>query len=520
MSPIKYLLIKAFFSILAFSSFPAYAKTDVSLQLIWKHQFQFAGYYIAKEKGFYKNAGLNVSIIEYSQDFDIPEAVAKGNIDFAVGRSSILVSKGNGLPIKALFAAFQDSPLMLITRGDISNPRQLKGKKIMMTSDAISGVAIQAMLLKSGVASDDYTHQNHTFNLNDLIDNQTDAMGAYISNEPYQMKKRGLEYSILHPAKYGFDMYSDILYTSNTLTQTQPHIVRNFFEASIKGWEYAFNNIDETAQIIKEKYNTQNRSLEALIYEGKALKDLAYKNKLPFGKLEKEQFGRMANIYLINDLMNADYQIDDFIYHGNEDLGKHSNLFNHIWQLLLVGLLCLICYLIYRNQKIESRNVELVTIAEQDPLTGLYNRHKLLQKLHEYINLSKRYNRELSCLFIDIDNFKSINDLHGHNHGDQVLITVADLFKSSVRETDLVARWGGEEFVIIMPETDKKFAEQVALNLCDRVRSLHLEPHTPFTCSIGVSGLSPDETVEEFIGRADKALYMAKREGKNRVIIL
>ncbi|WP_372742360.1 diguanylate cyclase [Neptunomonas sp.] len=498
---------------------PAKEVQPVSLQLLWKNQFQFAGYYIAKEKGFYAEEQLEVDIREYKQDTDIVGSIINHQADFAVGRSSILVSKGNGAPITALFATFQKSPFMLITRGDIKTPAELKGKRVMLTDQAHNVAEVQAMLIKAGVSANDYIHQEHSFNISDLINKKTDVMGAYTSNEPYQMQLQQQPFAIIHPADYGFDMYSDILFTHNDTLTNKPLLTSKFYKASIKGWLYAFENIEETSKIIYEKYNTQNRTLDALIYEGIALKKLALIGGTPFGEMVQERFKEMETIYLISGHLNPHYDISNFIYQGNRS--SDSDMLDNfpVWQTVIF-MLIVISYLIYRNNVATLRNTELIVIAEHDQLTGLYNRHKLIESISEYIQLSIRYNWKISCIFVDIDNFKVINDTFGHNAGDQVLKDISQLLVKMLRRTDIIGRWGGEEFVIILPETDLLMAEEIAAKLRIAVFEAKFSIDHTISCSLGVTQYKKDETVEEFIGRADDALYIAKHAGKNRTAVL
>lgn len=124
------------------------ANEKVSLQLSWKHQFQFAGYYVAKELGYYKEAGIDVDIKEFYFGVDLTQSVLDGSSDFAVGRSSIIIEKAEGKNIVAIAAIYQKSPLMLLVREDsgIKKLEDLKNKKIMITTDAKSTASIMAML--------------------------------------------------------------------------------------------------------------------------------------------------------------------------------------------------------------------------------------------------------------------------------------------------------------------------------------------------------------------------------------
>jgi diguanylate cyclase (GGDEF)-like protein len=165
---------------------------------------------------------------------------------------------------------------------------------------------------------------------------------------------------------------------------------------------------------------------------------------------------------------------------------------------------------------------QIKNLSIRDPLTGLYNRRYLNEVLLTEMDRASRLRHPLSVLLIDIDHFKEVNDRFGHLTGDQVLHDLAQLFGSSIRPYDIFARFGGEEFLILMPETD----EQKGLALGQRLRktaaSAKLLPGgISLTCSFGVSTVHGDEkpfpTPEEFIQRADKALYQAKGAGRNRV---
>jgi len=124
------------------------ANQQITLQLNWLHQFQFAGYYIAKEKGFYKDAGIDLSINEIQYAMNLSEVLENKEADFAIGRSSLLIEKGKGKDIVALYSAFQNSPLILLLREDsnIKKIEDLKNKKVMLTSDEMESAPILAML--------------------------------------------------------------------------------------------------------------------------------------------------------------------------------------------------------------------------------------------------------------------------------------------------------------------------------------------------------------------------------------
>jgi diguanylate cyclase (GGDEF)-like protein len=179
--------------------------------------------------------------------------------------------------------------------------------------------------------------------------------------------------------------------------------------------------------------------------------------------------------------------------------------------------------LVQKNAELEQANVRLQEIAVRDGLTGLHNHRYFQEILSKETARSSRYNRDLSLLFLDVDDFKKYNDTHGHQLGDTLLKQLSHIIKDTMREGDIVARYGGEEFVVILPETDKTYAIQVA----DKLRKLvedyafhgeETQPQGKVTISLGVSSrISEDRTAASLIQRADQALYKAKSEGKNCV---
>lgn len=170
------------------------------------------------------------------------------------------------------------------------------------------------------------------------------------------------------------------------------------------------------------------------------------------------------------------------------------------------------------EEKVQERTMEIERLAITDPLTGLYNRHRFNQKLKEAIAFHKRYEHTSIVLMIaDIDHFKTINDTYGHNVGDSVLKEFGALVLASTRETDNVARWGGEEFVFILYNTDLENSFVVANNLLKTVREYPFDFVGRVTCSMGITLLHHQDTPEIAMERADNALYHAKSNGRDQV---
>ncbi len=174
------------------------------------------------------------------------------------------------------------------------------------------------------------------------------------------------------------------------------------------------------------------------------------------------------------------------------------------------------------SDQLRSRLEESVEMAITDSLTGLYNRHYMGRHLTTLVNEAVQRGKPLSILIVDIDYFKAVNDTHGHQAGDAVLKDFANRLRENIRGIDLACRLGGEEFVVMMPETDlsKAYIAGERLRQCISLQAFHLPENTELniTASVGIASLDgADDTPEGLLKRADEALYSAKRDGRNRV---
>jgi diguanylate cyclase (GGDEF)-like protein/PAS domain S-box-containing protein len=184
---------------------------------------------------------------------------------------------------------------------------------------------------------------------------------------------------------------------------------------------------------------------------------------------------------------------------------------------------------ITKRKKAEAERDILVDklqyLSRTDDLTGLLNRRALIEKLEDEIRRAQRYKTKLAVLICDIDYFKEINDTNGHDTGDRILQIISNLFKESLRSIDIVGRYGGDEFLVILPETAMKGAKEIAERIRSTVEDVRLqrEGKEPIktTVSLGVTEFNSDkENINDLIKRADNALYMAKGKGRNRVYII
>ena len=171
------------------------------------------------------------------------------------------------------------------------------------------------------------------------------------------------------------------------------------------------------------------------------------------------------------------------------------------------------------SDAIEIRENKLITLSSIDKLTQIYNRQKTEDLLRLEIKRSNRYNYSLSIIMLDIDKFKDVNDTYGHKVGDIILEEFANIFKKNIRTTDFIGRWGGEEFLIICPETNIEGAEALANNLRREIEEHKFPIIVWKTASFGVAAYMPEEEINSVMKRADDALYKAKEFGRNRVEI-
>jgi polar amino acid transport system substrate-binding protein len=752
----KYILLFFLIATLAYGSKPLDA---VSVKLQWADQFQFAGYYVAKEKGFYRDAGLDVTIQKFDPKILAVDEVMAGRSTYGIGRSSLLVDRMSGKNVVALAALFQSSPMVLLSKksANIRTPQDLVGKRIMMTQDFQDTISVRAMLNSQGVQMGQLRFLEHSYNPLDIANGKTDVMACYISNEPFVLKEKAIETNAINPEQYGFDFYSDILFTSEEEVHTHPKRVRAFVDATLRGWEYAFSHIDETAHLIKEHYNGQNKSLESLIYEGEVLKGLAYRGDQPIGAMNLDKFRRISDIYKVMGVTQDEKRLKGFLYedalHQSLPLSVNERSFLHktkirytstytwppfnfrsdtddkgldgiagdFWNLIVqragmntsfveaptwgtvlnaiktksadvtlatavtanmkpyalfskpyasfpnvivtnktidflpglsalegkkvaigegysiadaiakhypnitivgventreglkllskkrvdavIDILPVVAYLInidhyidlkisgttefdfdvrmmvrndypelksiidkgidsisvaqrqkifnryiavtyedrvdyrwvyrigiaaviiisvflYRQFEMGKYNQKLLKMAITDPLTKLPNRIKLDEKLLECFTFYQRIQRPFSIIIMDLDNFKRVNDTYGHMVGDKTLVALASLLRTTVRDIDIVGRWGGEEFMIICPETDKAGAYHVAYKIQSTINGYDFEAIHTLTSSFGISEFGKDDYVDGAVKRADEALYEAKEAGRNRIVVL
>jgi diguanylate cyclase (GGDEF)-like protein len=215
----------------------------------------------------------------------------------------------------------------------------------------------------------------------------------------------------------------------------------------------------------------------------------------------------VAHMVLLTDVSQDLDEATDTVYAGSIAAVVAGILlfgFFH-WQVGRVG------------RRIERNEQELKEIATHDRLTGAWNRRQFDELLAREMNRARRHNLPLSLIMFDIDHFKKVNDTWGHQAGDDLLATLSVYVSANIRDIDMLARWGGEEFMVITPDTGSEAARRLAEKLRALIEYGNFGEAGRITCSFGVTQFRPGDTAEDFTGRADAVMYQAKQGGRNRV---
>ncbi len=291
--------------------------TPVSLQLKWRHQFQFAGYYAAQLKGFYKEKGLDVSMIEGAVDRPPVAEVINGDADFGITGCDILYDFVQQKPVVITSVIFQHSPyvFMALKKSGIRVISDLYKKKVMVSDDQ-GWILLKTLFLREGINIDSINIFKHSWNNEDLIEGDVDALSGYSTVEPYQFAQKGYEVSLIHPKDYGLDFYGDLIFTSKKYASENPEIVKSFNEASARGWEYALAHKEEIIEYILKLPGVKQRGLtkDILFFEAKGTSELILSNLVEIGHINSGRFQQMLDIYKELKVVPANAEINGLIF--------------------------------------------------------------------------------------------------------------------------------------------------------------------------------------------------------------
>ncbi|QKF67329.1 BvgS-like domain-containing diguanylate cyclase (NMT1, PAS domains) [Arcobacter venerupis] len=317
------ILLKSKIILIIFFITFSYSKEKVTLQLKWFHQFQFAGYYVAKEKGYYDDVDLDVEIKQRDLKYNNIQQVINNEAQYGVADSALLLNKIKDEPVVIVAAIFQHSPNVLITlkSSDINSPYDLDNKDILTYANNTDSFAIYAMFKKLGIKPN-FIEKKDPYDYMKLINHEVSVTPAYLSNEPFYLKEKNIPINIINPRNYGFDLYGDMLFTNENEAINHPRRVEKFKEATLKGWEYALKHKEEVVQLIYNKYNN-NKSIEHLRFEANSIEDMIDEKSIPLGTIDKGRLKYISDLYKDYGLFNNGFDIKDFIF---EEFKNNLNL--------------------------------------------------------------------------------------------------------------------------------------------------------------------------------------------------
>jgi signal transduction histidine kinase len=284
-----------------------------------RFQFEFAGPIAAKEKGFYAEEGINVDLRQGGPNIDPVTPVAEGRADFGISGSSLIVERFQNKPVVALASLMQHSAVGLLARksAGINSVYDLAGKRLSITFD--TAVELNAYLKSQGINSGDFQRIEHFVPIEELDHGKADAIAVYISNELYHIQSRPDDYILFSPRSSGIDLFGNILFTNEQMIRDHPELVAGFKKATIKGWDYALKNPREISQVIFTKYNSQNKSMDHLLFEAAKLSELTRTDIVEPGHMHPGRWQHVAEIYKEQEKISGDIDLAGFIYDPNPE---------------------------------------------------------------------------------------------------------------------------------------------------------------------------------------------------------
>ncbi|MEO5935017.1 MAG: EAL domain-containing protein [Duganella sp.] len=377
---------------------PAAAQDKVTLRLKYLHQFQFAGYYAALEQGYYREAGLDVRIVEGADGNQAERDVLSGTAEYGVAGSSLLLARLAGKPVVVLGVIFQHSPFGLAMRQTGGEPdiRRLIGKRAMIGSlsdEAGNTDELLAYLAKEGVPVGSIQRVAPSFDPRDLIDGRVDAMAVYTTNEPDLFDRVGFPYDLYSPRAVGIDFYGDNLFTSEREIASHPARARAFRAASMRGWQWAMGHQEETVDLILNKYSRRNDRAH-LLYEARQMVGLVQPVLVEIGYMNPERWRHIADVYAGLGMLPKAVSFDGFLYDGDDKRGSLVWLYRVLGAVAVALVLAAAVHfsLLARERKraldaIRKGEQRFRTMFEASPL-GI----ALIDSVsYEYRDLNQRY---------------------------------------------------------------------------------------------------------------------------------
>ena len=300
-------------AILALPLLPAaHAAEAVTVQLRWQHQFSYAGYYAAQAKGYYRDAGLEVTLREAQPGQDPLQFVLDGGAQYGVGNAALLLRRAAGAPVVLLASVFQHSPTVLALRLDEAGRRRpWPGARVALGPDSEE---LRVYLQQAQVPLAQLTIVPGRRGTDDLLAGRVDAMSSDLGATPYALERAGLRYEILQPRSAGIDFYGDNLYTTESELREHPARARALRDATLKGWRYALEHPNELVDLIRARY-PERKPREELLWEAAQVTPLLEQHLIELGYSNPLRWQGIAERYAGAGLLPPDFKLEGFLYH-------------------------------------------------------------------------------------------------------------------------------------------------------------------------------------------------------------
>jgi diguanylate cyclase (GGDEF)-like protein/PAS domain S-box-containing protein len=340
------------------------ALESVTLQLQGTHSFQFAGYYAAIEQGYYRDAGLTVTLKELPPGTDPVNTVIESSAVYGVGDSSLILSRKAGKPVVVLAVVFQHSANMLIAR-QTQSVHDLIDKHLILDEHADE---LTAYLISVGVLKNRLTLHEKNQDMQDLINGKVDAIAAQSLYQPYYLDRANVTYQSYQPRSAGIDFYGDNLYTTEAELKQHPERAKAFRSASLRGWQYAMAHPEELTSLILAQYS-QRHPRQYYLYQAAIMRKLILPDTIEIGQINPGRWRHIASIYADMDMLPREYSLDGFLYLPDQPYRPPALWTAPTLGLLIVLLISIISYYVYRIKRKLARSISKSKLAEQHELT-------------------------------------------------------------------------------------------------------------------------------------------------------
>jgi len=293
----------------------ARAVEAVSVQLNWKHQFEFAAFYAAVHRGFYRDAGLDVNLVEGGPGIDVVREVVQRRCDFGVGTSALVVDRARGAPVVALAMLMQHSPVALLASRaqGVQSVHDLVGKPVSV--DPHTRDEVEAFLRASGLPRDGIRLVDQTdWTLDTLERGEVAAKSVYASNEPFLTRGREHAFLLLTPRSAGVDLFGNMLFTTEATLALKPGMVDAFRQATLQGMVYALDHPEELVELILEHYNTQGKSRAHLLFEAGQIRELTRPDIVDPGYMSPGRWRHVVDVYAGQGALPEHFNLEGFLY--------------------------------------------------------------------------------------------------------------------------------------------------------------------------------------------------------------